>query len=437
MFNHAMNSYLQMECPVDPRVIHKAMRRAMRQKLHSKYENEEESTQPSLNVPNLEVMVATLGFRRSGLDNLIKDLSSNHNLTKQRAVHALLDQVVYPENLLYLIEKNMVHKLIILMTDKEPIVREEVAVIFTRLASTHICKMNILAHPVFLNNIINIIMHDRKEIRYAASLCLKTLTRDRCACKIIMKNDNVIASLLKMIKHDCMEIVIYHLNSLKYLSNWNPVPPLKAEAFPVLTSLLVFNRTRVEQAAMDCLAVLCKHEIGKQLADSYDLNKLLLHYIHVQDVQMINSTLGLLQYTTITVKSKWRVKEFGYKLVKRLVRLTYAQTQPLVQLRAMQVLMNLCDNADMRIEVKNTWGSFAKLVHRVKISPDEVFVNTSEITTFSEETGLNYATMSIEPVDIIKNEYGSDVEIGDPSSYIGRIRNAMRNLVKAMNATSY
>lgn len=33
MFNLTMNSYLQKECPVDPRVINKALRRAMEKKL--------------------------------------------------------------------------------------------------------------------------------------------------------------------------------------------------------------------------------------------------------------------------------------------------------------------------------------------------------------------------------------------------------------------
>ncbi|XP_035430015.2 uncharacterized protein LOC118262610 [Spodoptera frugiperda] len=446
MFNLTMNSYLQKECPVDPRVINKALRRAMQKKLHSEQDEDSnvalpdahklESIQPSLSAPNVDVTVATLGFGRSGLDNLIRDLSSKYNLTKRRAIHTLLNQIVYPENLLYFVEKNVLYILTTMMTDKDPFIREKVVIIFTHLASTHICKKKILSSPVFIDNIINMIMHDCKEIRYAASLCLKTLTRDRCACEIIMKNDNIIVSLLKLIKHDYMDIILHHLNSLKYLSDWDPVKPLEAKAFEVLERLLMFNRNNVVQAAMDCLAVLCRHEIGKQLADSYDLNKLLLYYIHLQDVRVIRSALGLLQYTTMTVRSKWRVKEFSYKLVKRLVRLTYAQNQPLIQLRAMQVLMNLCDHPDMRMEVKQSWDMFAKAVHRVIICPEELFINTSEVTTFNEETGLNYETMSIEPVDIIRKEYGS-VQIGDPSSYIGRIHNVMRNLVKAMNATSY
>ncbi|KAH9638402.1 hypothetical protein HF086_004204 [Spodoptera exigua] len=409
MFNPSMNSYLQLECPINPRLLNKAVRRAMRKRIYDAEvgyggvlprAHKLESTQPFLSAPNVDVTVAQLGHGRQGLKLLIHDLSSNKNLTRQRAIHTLLDQVVCPEKAYYLMEKDVVYKLTGLMTDKEPIIREKVAIIFSLLGNHKIGRKEILSRPVFIDNIISMIMEDRKEIRYAASLCLKTLTRDRCAY-------------------------------------WDPVKPLKMNAFQVLKRLLLFNRNRVVQAAMDCLAVLCRHEIGKKLADSYDLNKLLLYYLYIQNVPVVRATLGLLQYTTITTRSKWRAKEFAQRLIRHLTRLTYCQTQPLIQLRAMQVLINLCDNADMRVEVKEKWNVFKELVRKVDICPDEQFVNTTEYTTFTEKTGLNYETMCIEPVDIITDEYGSDAEIGDASSYIDRIHRMMHNLEKAMNANSY
>lgn len=50
---------------------------------------------------------------------------------------------------------------------------------------------------------------------------------------MIMENEEIIESLLKMIKNDHTGIVVLHLKTMANLAEWDPVRPLKANAFQV------------------------------------------------------------------------------------------------------------------------------------------------------------------------------------------------------------
>uniref|UniRef100_A0A2A4JL78 Uncharacterized protein n=1 Tax=Heliothis virescens TaxID=7102 RepID=A0A2A4JL78_HELVI len=447
MFCPGTNAYLQLVCPIEPRVINKAVKKAMCRKVNEPQEDKYklttsslsslklESTQPSLSMPFVDYTQARLGLGRTGLKIVVRELNSPHKLTKIRAIHTVLDLVAAMDQALYLIDLHVIYRLIDLMADNEPIIREKVAIILTRFGTMYQGRKRIMSRPIVVDHLINMFMQDRKEIRYAASLCLKTLTRDRCACEIINKNDKIIVSLLKMIKHDYMEIVLYHLNSLKNLAELDPVGPLKANAFLVMKKLLIYHQYRVVQAAIDCLTQLCKHSVGKKLADKYDMNACLLHYLLCPELEVITSTVGLMQYTTVSAHSKWRAKQFAYDLIKRLVTLSQSHTVPVLQLRSLQVMINLCSCSDIRMELKNNWESFIE--EEVHVRTFEHWEGTATSTTFTKETGYNYRTMCMEDVDTIKADFGNRVRPFDVHSYAERIREAKQRLLKAINCTSH
>lgn len=336
-----------------------------------------------------------------------------------------------PESLYFLLDHHVVYRLIDLMPDNDPIVREKVAIILTCISNSHEGRTKISTRPIVVDRIICMIMQDRKEIRYAASLFLKTLTRNRRLCEIIIKNEKIIESLLKMIKHDYMEIVLYHLNSLKNLSEWDPVPALKANAFKVMRKLLIFHQYRVLNAAMDCMTQLCKHSVGKKLADKYVINDRLSSFLLSPDIEVIVSTLNLMQYTTTTERSLWQIKQNTFDLVKRLVAMAVSQSTPLLQMRAMQVLINLCECSDIRFELKTHWEEV--IAKNAKIKPYENFQGTTETTTYGLACGYNYETMCLEDLETIKTDYGDMVQPDDVHSYISRIKVVKQNLIKAIN----
>ncbi|XP_047037245.1 uncharacterized protein LOC124642686 [Helicoverpa zea] len=447
MFCPDQNAYLQLVCPIEPRVINKAVRKAMRRKVNEPRDDKYnllttsisssrlDSSQPSLSMPFVDVTEARLGLGRNGLKIVVRELNSPDKLTKIRAVHTVGNLVAGMDCALHLIDLHVIYRLIDLMQDIEPIIRERVAFILTKFATMYQGRKRIMSRPIVVDHLIQMFMQDRKEVRYAAALCLKTLTRDRCACEIINKNDKIIVSLLKMIKHDYMEIVLYHLNSLKNLSEWDPVGPLKANAFLVMKKLLVYHQYRVVHAALDCMTQMCKHSVGKQLADKYDLNCTLLHYLMSPEIEVIVSAVGLMQYTTVTTQSKWRAKQFGYDLIKRLVALTASHTVPILQLRSLQVMINLSSCSDIRFELKNNWEQ--AIASQVKIRPFENWDGTSTNTTFTTKTGYNYETMCIEDEDTIKADFGDRVQAFDTQSYAKRIADAKKRLLAAINNTNY
>ncbi|KAJ8734522.1 hypothetical protein PYW08_013772 [Mythimna loreyi] len=443
-FHHPeKNAYLQLVCPIEARVINKAVRRAMKRKYMVKDETDEgedvqlppakklESEQPSLSMPCVDITVAPLGFERIGLKILIRELNSPITLVKVRAIHTLLDQIQIPESVYFLLDHHVIYRLIDLMPDNDPIVREKVAIILARLSNFLQGRDLIVTRPIVVDHLINMIMQDRKQIRYAASLCLKTLTRTRCVCEVFIQNDKIIESLLKMIKHDYMEIVLYHLNSLKNLSEWDPIPALLANAFQVMLNLLIYHKYRVVQAAMDCMAQLCKHKVGKKLADKYDVNDRLIAFLVSPNIQVVVSTLNLMQYTTTTERSLWRVKQYTYDIVKRLVALAVSQSIPVLQMRAMQVLTNLCDCSDIRIELKTNWE--AVISNNARIRPYEEFYGTTEPTTYGLAYGYNYETMCLEDTETIKADYGDSVQPDDVHSFMSRITVVKQKLLKAIN----
>lgn len=345
-----------------------------------------------------------------------------------------LFQVQISENALFLIDFHVVYRLIDLMQNRDPVIREKVCMILTHIATYYQGRMQIMSRPIIIENLIWLIMRDRKEIRYVAANTLKTLARDRCASEVISNVEDIIVNLLKMIKHDHAGIVVLHLKTLANLIEWDPIKPLKANAFQVMLTLFDDADAAVVSHAMDCMTQLCKHEVGRKLADEYDLTFVLRRFIVSPDVEVIISAVGLMAYTTLTTRSKWRAKEACNELTKRLVTLCHTHTKPLMQLRCMQVLINLCDCSDIRKHMKSRWERTIKMI---KIRTHEEWDGTSETTSYGLKTGHNYRTMCIENVETIKNDYGDNAAIVNVHSYLLRVAQIKERLIKAINWKSY
>lgn len=343
-------------------------------------------------------------------------------------------QVQISENALFLIDLHVVYRLIDLMQSRDPVIREKVCMILTHIATYYQGRKQILSRPVIIENLMWLIMRDRKEIRYVAANTLKTLARDRCACEVICKVEDIIVNLLKMIKHDHAGIVVLHLKTFANLIEWDPIKPLKANAFQVMLTLFEDDDAAVVSHAMDCMTQLCKHEVGRKLADEYDLTFVLRRYIVSSDVEVIISAVGLMAYTTLTTRSKWRAKEACNELTKRLVTLGHTHTKPLMQLRCMQVLINLCDCPDIRNHMKQHWETKVKMI---KIRTHEEWDGTSETTSYGLQTGHNYRTMCIENVETIKNDFGDNAEVVNVHSYLLRVVQIKQRLIKSINWKSY
>lgn len=268
-----------------------------------------------------------------------------------------------------------------------------------------------------------------QEIRYAAAYTLRTLARDRCACAAICKTEDIIVNLLKMITNDYAGIVLLHLKTLENLIEWDPVVPLKSNAFQVMLALFKNEDSRIVSQAMDCMAQLCKHDVGKQLADEYDITFVLRPFLSSKRIEVVISAVGLMCYTTVTTRSKWRAKEACVDLTRQLTRLCHAN-KPLLQLRALQVLINLCDCPDIRYHMKTNWE---KKVKQIVIRTHEEWDGTSETTSMGLETGHNYRTMCIEKVETIKNDYGDNAAIVNVYSYLRTVQEKKDQLIQAIN----
>lgn len=331
---------------------------------------------------------------------------------------------------MFLINLHVVYRLIDLIQNRDPVIREKVCMVLNQLATYYQGRQRIMSRPQIIEKLMFLIMRDRKEIRYAAAFTLRTLSRDRCACEFIMQNDSVIENLLKMIKHDHTGIVKLHLKTFENLAEWDPVRPLKANAFQVMLTLFDDPDFKVVAHAMDCMTQLCKHEVGKTLADEYDLTFVLRKFISSPIVEVVISAVGLMAYTTITTRSKWRAKEVCNELTKRLVNLCNEQNKPLLQLRCMQVLINLCDCPDIRYHMKLYWE---KKVQKIKIRTHEEWDGTTETTSYGLETGHFYRTMCIEKLETIRNEYGDNAEVVNVHSYLRRVQDTKNRLLAAIN----
>ncbi|KAJ0180933.1 hypothetical protein K1T71_003018 [Dendrolimus kikuchii] len=438
MFCPHKNSYLQLVCSMNPRVINKAVDKAMRRRLSLRTERPPaqrlESMQPSLFAPLVDITRARLGFGRIGLRIVNRDLHSPDQLTQLQALHSILDQVQISENAIFLIDLQIIYRLIDLMRHRNPIVREKICLILTTLASYFQGRQRIMTRPVAIENLMWLIMRDRKEIRYAAAYTLRTLTRDRCACEMIMENYKIVENLLKMIKNEHKGIILLHLKTLCNLSEWDPTRALKANAFQIMLTLFDDEDPKIVAGAMDHMTQICKHDVGKILADEYDLTFVLRPFLVSPHIEVIISAVGLMNYTTITTRSKWRAKEVCNELTKRLVNLCQSPNMPLLQIRAMQVLINLCDCPDIRHHMKCYWE---KDVKNIRIRTLEQWDGTSETTSYGLETGHNYRTMCIEKVETIKNDEGDNAEVVNVHSYIRRVQHVQDHLIKAINWKSY
>lgn len=305
--------------------------------------------------------------------------------------------------------------------------------ILTHLATYYQGRQRIMNRPVIVQNLLWLIMRDRKEIRFAAANTLRTLARDRCMCETIMKNETIIENLLKMIKHDHIGIILLHLKTFENLTEWDAEKPLRANAFQVMLSLFNNADERIVSKSMDCMSQLCKHDIGKQLADNNDLTFVLRKFLSSKWIEIIISAVGLMTHTTITTRSKWRAKEIATELTKRLVALCHSPNKPVLQMRCLQVLINLCDCPDIRYHMKKHWEHN---VSAIRIRTHEEWDGTTETTTYGLETGHNYRTMCIENVETIKNSGMNTNEI-NVHSYLRRINDKKEQLIKAINFQCY
>ncbi|XP_022125922.2 uncharacterized protein LOC111000682 [Pieris rapae] len=439
MFCPHKNSYLQLVCAMNPRVLNKAVDQAMERKHFDPHTERPpaqrlESMQPSLYAPHVDITRARLGFGRNGLRLLIRDLHSPDHLKQLQALHSVLDQVQITEDAMYLIGIHLVYRLIDLMRNPDPVIREKVCMILTTVASYHQGRERIMTRPVIISNLLHLILRDRKEIRYAAAVTLKTLTDSRCSVETILKNSRIIEDLLKMVINDHKGIVVLHLKSLANLIERDQQRALISNAFQIMLKLFEDVDPKIVCGAMDCMTQLCKHEVGKTLADEYDLTFVLRPYLSHSCVEIIISAVSLMCYTTLTTRSKWRAKEICQDLTKTLVNLCHKPNKPLLQLSSMQVLINLCDCPDIRNHMKFHWE---RKVMQIRIRTHEEWDGTTETSSYGLETGHNYRTMCIEGVETIKNDYGDNATVVNVHSYLRRIHEIKDRLLYAINWKSY
>ncbi|XP_038208912.1 uncharacterized protein LOC119830121 [Zerene cesonia] len=439
MFCPHKNSYLQLVCAMNPRVLNKAVDQAMGKKEFDPHTERPPaqrlvSMQPSLYAPHVDVTRARLGFGRNGLRLVNRELHSPDHLVQLQALHTVLDQVQISENAIYLIKIHLVYRLIDLMRNEDPVIREKVCMILTTLATYRQGRERIMTRPRIIKNLMWLILRDRKEIRFVAANALKSLTEHRCSLAKVLENKSIVEDLLRMVVNDHKGIVAIHLKTITNLADWDPERPLKANAFQIMMKLFEDDDPKIISSAMDCMSQLCKHEVGKNLADTYDLTFVLRPYLTHVSAEVRISAVALMCYTTITTRSKWRAKEVCEELTRVLVNLCYRSNKPLLQISAMQVLINLCDCPDVRSHMKWHWE---RRVKQVRIRTHEEWDGTTETSTYGLETGHNYRTMCIEKVETIKNDYGDSAEVVNVHSYLRRIHEVKERLLYAINWKSY
>nr|XP_004928653.1 uncharacterized protein LOC101744327 [Bombyx mori] len=439
MFSSYKNSYLQLVCAVNPRLLNKAVDYALRKPYSDSHDalppaQRLESMQPSLYAPHVDISRAKIGFGVTGLRVLVRQLHSEDHLVQLQALHSVLDEVQITEHAMVLINLHIAYRLINLMLNPDPVIKEKICMILTHLASYYQGRKQIMSRPIIIENLMWLMMRERKEIRYAAAYTLRTLARDRCACEILIENEKIVDNLLKTIKNDHKGIILLHLKTLTNLAEWDPVIPLKSNAFRIMLVLFDDFDPRIVAGAMDCMTQLCKHDVGKILADENDLVFKLKKYLTSKHIEIIISAVCLLNYTTLTTRSKWRAKECCYELTRLLVNLCHVPNLPPLQINAMHVLINLCDCPDVRYHLKKYWENKIKAI---RIRTDEQWDGTSETTSYGFETGHNYRTMCIEGVETIKNDGGNDLECLNVSSYLRRVCEVKEKLIRAINWKCY
>lgn len=91
------NSFLQLVVAMNPRVINKAVDQAMQREtdIYTKpyAANRLSSMQPSLFAPHVDITRAHVGFERTGLRLLVRELHSSNYLVQLQAIHSVMDRV--------------------------------------------------------------------------------------------------------------------------------------------------------------------------------------------------------------------------------------------------------------------------------------------------------------------------------------------------------
>ncbi|CAG5035341.1 unnamed protein product [Parnassius apollo] len=438
MFTPHKNSYLQLVCAVNPRVINKAVDQAMQVKQfdpHTELPAAQrlESMQPSLYAPHVDITRARLGFGRIGLRLIVRDLHSPDQLVQLQALHSVLDQVQISESAMHLIDLHVVFRLTDLMMASNPIIREKVCIIISHLANFHQGRRHIMSRPKIISNLMELLITECKEIRYAAAYTLKTLSRYLCCCEII-SDEQIVENLLRIIKNDHSGIVRLIVHTLISLTQWDPVPALKANAFQVMLALFDNKDHRIVSAAMECMSQLCGHDVGRELADIHDVTFILKPFLMSESIKVKISAVGLMQYTTLTTRSKWRAKEICPELTKCLIRLCQYTNSPVLQLRSIQVLINLCDCPDIRHHMKAHWENKVK---RIVICSARQWDGSDEITSYGNEIGFNLKTMCVEDVRTVKSDFGETANVVNLNSYLKRVCDAKDQLICAINWKPY
>ncbi|CAK1599379.1 unnamed protein product [Parnassius mnemosyne] len=437
MFSPHKNSYLQLVCAVNPRVINKAVDQAMQVKQfdpHTELPAAQrlESMQPSLYAPHVDISRARLGFGRIGLRQIVRDLHSPDQLIQLQALHSVLDQVQISENAMHLIDLHVVFRLTDLMMERNPIIKEKVCIILSHLANYHQGRRHIMSRPKIISNLMELIITECKEIRYAAAYTLKTLSRHLCCCEVIISEEQIVENLLMIIKNDHFGIVLLIVHTLTNLTQWDPVPALKANAFQVMLALFDNKDHRILSAAMECMSQLCGHDVGRELADIHDVTFILKRFLMSESIEVKISAVGLMQYTTLTTRSKWRAKEICPELTKSLVWLCQYAKSPVLQLRSIQVLINLCDCPDIRHHMKAHWE---KEVKSIVICSARQWDGCE--TSYSNEIGFNLKTMCVEDVRTVKSDFGETANVVNLYSYLKRVCDAKDQLIRAINWKPY
>lgn len=335
---------------------------------------------------------------------------------------------------MFLINLHVVYRLINLMHHRSPIAREKVCMILTHLATYYQGRKRIMSRPVIIESLMKHIMRDRKEIRYAAAVTLRTLSCDQTSIEGIVQTYHIFENLFKMVIHDHRGIVVLHLKTLQNLFEWEQDVALKANGFQVMLALFQEEDPRIVSGAMDCMAQLLKHPIGRDIADKNDLNFVLRPFLHSEYIEVIISAVSVMEVSTLTTPSKWRVKECCVSLTERLVDLCHSPNKPLLQLCCMQTLINMCDCPDIRYHMKMHWEEKVK---DIKIRSHEEWNGTSETTSYGLEIGHNFRSVCIENVETIQNHYGDNALVVNVHSYIRTLHELKERLIYAINWKSY
>lgn len=348
---------------------------------------------------------------------------------------SIFKQVQLSENAMFLIDLNVIFRLTDLLEDRDPIIREKVCIILRHLGNYYQGRIRILSQPIVVERLMFIFLRDRKEIRYAAAECIKCLTTCRRGREVFSKNNFIIENLLRVVKNEHVGIIILHLQTLKNLTDFEPTKALKANAFQIMWELMKHDDPRVIIAAMECMRQLCKHSIGKKLSDKHDLTKFLLPYLYSENLNILIATVGLMEYTSITTMSKWRIKEFAYELSRRLTTLAVTKDVPALQLRVMQVMINMCDCPDFKMFIRKNLET--KILHHLRIRKPEQWDGTTRTKRHGYDMGHYYRTRSIWNEESIKVDLGDNDDHINVKTYLERVVETKKRLIQKMYMEPY